>query len=197
MISDAAFEDLVLSMNSLTYDFYAQDKKAMRAKLTEVLERDYKGKIQYKLRDRNGEALQKYRTAASMKADARTIITVTIIALSMVMLYLLQRSYVQRRVGILAVYRLLGLPKKKILEIFGIESFFLAMQSILPAAVLTWVVVAVLNLFTDLGFSMVLPWQAGAAVGLGIFLYYLFISLIPVTRLLCLPPARLAAKYDI
>ncbi len=197
IISDAAFEKLVLSMNSLTYDFYAQDKEAMRTTLTRILERDYKGKIQYKLRDRNGEALQKYKTAASMKADARTIITVTIIALSMVMLYLLQRSYVQQRVGMLAVYRLLGLPKKKILEIFGIESFFLAMQSILPAAVLTWVVVAILNLFTDLGFFMVLPWQAGAVVGLGIFLYYLLISLIPVTRLLSLPPARLAAKYDI
>lgn len=65
------------------------------------------------------------------------IITVTIIALSM--LYLLQSSYVQQRVGMLAVYRLLGLPKKKILEI----------------------------------------------------------SLVPVVRLLHLPPARLAAKYDI
>jgi len=197
VISDAAFEDFVLSMNNLTYDFYAGDKEAVKSKLIQVLERDYKGKIQYKIRDRNGESLHKYKTAASMKADARTIITVTIIALSMVMLYLLQRSYVQQRVGMLAVYRLLGLPKKKILEIFGMESFFLVMQSVLPAAVLTWAVVALLNLFTDLGFFMVLPWQAGAAIGLGILGYYLLISLVPVVRLLHLPPARLAAKYDI
>lgn len=34
-------------------------------------------------------------------------------------------------------------------------------------------------------------------VCLGVTGYYLLVSLLPVTRLLLLPPAKLAAKYDI
>ncbi|MDE7326564.1 MAG: ATP-binding cassette domain-containing protein [Lachnospiraceae bacterium] len=197
VISDDAFSDLILGMNGLNYNFYAPDKEEIKAELVRVLKRDYEGKILYKLRDRNGEAMRSYKIAASLKADARTIVTFTIIFLSMVMLYLLQRSYVQQRTGMIAVYRLLGLPKRKIMGIFVVESFLFALRGVLPAAALTWAVVAVLNLLTDLGFFMILPWQAGALVCLGVTGYYLLVSLLPVIRLLLLPPARLAAKYDI
>ena len=197
IISDDAFDNLILQMNGLKYNFYASDKEGVREKLLRVLKRDYSGKILYKLADRNGEAMHGYKTAVSLKADARTVITFTIIFLSMVMLYLLQRSYVQQRIGMMAVYRLLGIPKRKLLGIFALEGFLLALRGVLPAAFLTWSVVAVLNLLTDLGFSMILPWQAGALVCIGVTGYYLLVSLLPVTRLLLLPPAKLAAKYDI
>lgn len=103
----------------------------------------------------------------------------------------------QQRIGMMAVYQLLGIPKRKLLGIFALEGFLLALRGVLPVAFLTWSVVAVLNLLTDLGFSMILPWQAGALVCLGVTGYYLLVSLLPVTRLLLLPPAKLAAKYDI
>jgi len=77
------------------------------------------------------------------------------------------------------------------------ESLLLSLICVLPTAAVTWIVVAILNLLTDPGFSMVLPWQAGAAVGVAITVYYLLVSVLSVCGLLRLPPARLAAKYDI
>jgi len=48
-----------------------------------------------------------------------------------------------------------------------------------------------------MAFYMLLPWQAAALVALVILVYHLAVSLIPLTRLLALPPARLASKYDL
>lgn len=197
IVPDESLEALLVSMNNFDYSFYTADQQEMKAAIEEIMGKDYADTILYGLEDRNGQAQEKYREAASLKADARIIVTFTIIVLSMVMLYLLQRAYVQERIGMMAVYRLLGLPKRKLAGIFALESLMLSLESVLPAAAVTWLAVAVLNLLTDLGFSMILPWQAGALAGLGIMVYYLLISLLPVGRLLKLAPARLAAKYDI
>lgn len=197
IVPDESMEKLLLSMNNYEYRFYAADKESLKTAIETIMERDYTGRILYRLSDRAGEAQEAYRSAASLKADARIIVTATVIVLSMMMLYLLQRAYVQQRIGMMAVYRLLGLPKRKLVGIFSMESLMLSLGSVLPAAALTWLVVAVLNLLTDLGFSMILPWQAGALTCVGITVYYLLISLLPLARLLSLPPARLAAKYDI
>ena len=44
---------------------------------------------------------------------------------------------------------------------------------------------------------MVLSWQAAGLTVLILALYHLLAALVPVWRLLRLPPARLAARYDI
>lgn len=197
VVADDSLEEFVFSMCSADYCIYAADKPAAKRIITEILDGEYGGLIQYKLRDQNGDAWKVYREAASLKADARTVITVTVIVLLMIMLYLIQRSSVQHRIGMMAVYRLLGLPNRKLAAVFTIESFMLSLESVLPAAAVTWAVVAVLNLLTDLGFHMILPCQAAAGVGLLVIAYYLLISILPVVWLLRLPPARLAAKYDL
>jgi hypothetical protein len=43
---------------------------------------------------------------------------------------------------------------------------------------------------------MIMPWYAGAAVYGGILLYHLLVAVLPLGKLLRLPPAQLAAKYD-
>ncbi len=197
IVPDVGYGEILLSMNNYDYSFYAPDAKGLEEEICGLLDLEYADKIIYKLVNRNAEARGEYSREASLKADARNIITFTVILLSMVMLYLFQRAYIWQRIGMMAVYRLLGLPKKKVVGVFALESLMLSAAGVLPAAVVTWTVVAVLNLLTDLGFSMVLPWQAAAAACAGIIAYYLLISLLPAWRLLGLPPARLAAKFDI
>ena len=146
--------------------------------------------------DANSDAWTRYQNSSQLKADARTSVTVTVIVLSMVMLFLLQRSCVQQRIGMMAVYRLLGIPRRKLLSIFSLESVLLSLLSVLPAVAVTWGVTQVLNLLPSLEFSMILPWQAALAVFAAITVYHLLVSLLPVWGLLRIPPARLAGKYD-
>ena len=132
-----------------------------------------------------------------MRLGARQIVTLTVIALSLAMLYLLQRSRVQERIGLVAVYRLLGIPGRKLGAIFALEHILSSLTSTPPTAFLTWLTVAVLKKFPSLEIQLLLPWYAAAGVYFCILAFCVLVSLLPLYRLLRLPPARLAAKYDL
>ena len=199
VLSDEGVNTLLHSMNMMSVNpyFYTSDMQSFRSTLTHLLENQYKDLLIYQFDDLHGEAMAAYTDAATLKADARIIVTLSLIVISIIMLYLLQRSYVQQRLGMIAVYRLLGLPGRKLIGIFAMETLLSSLYCIVPATTLTWIVIAVMNRIEDLHFSMTLPWQAALIVGCCIILYYLLVSLLPVQRLLKLPPARLAAKYDL
>ena len=131
-----------------------------------------------------------------MRMDARRIVTLTVIALSMLMLWLLQRARVNERLGMVAVYRLLGIPGRKLATIFALECVRIEAKTVLPVAVSVWAILAVLAR-TSLKLPLLLPWYAALAVTVGIFAFHLAASLFPLRRLLRLPPAQLAAKYDL
>ena len=198
VVPDGAPEEMLRNMirSTPTFSIYCADKAAMKAYLAQGLPEGLEGQVLLTVKDANGDAWARYEAASHMKADARTIVTATVLVLSMVMLYLLQRSCVQQRIGMMAVYRLLGIPRRKLLAIFAGESVLLSLMSVLPAATVSWLAVGLLNALPSLSFSMVLPWQAALAVWLAITAYYLVVCLLPVLRLLRLPPARLADRYD-
>ena len=173
---------------------YCADKQAVKNFISEYSAEEM---LIMEVHDAHGDAWAKYQRASNLKADARTIVTVTIIALCMVMLYLLQRSCVQQRIGMMAVYRLLGIPGSKLMAIFATESVLFSLSSVLPAVLLTWAVIRTLTILPSLEFSMILSLPAAMVVFAAIAVYYLLVSLLPVRNLLRLPPARLAAKYDI
>ena len=118
------------------------------------------------------------------------------LAICLVMLYLLCRAQIQERIGFIAVYRLLGIPKHKLHGIFLAESILSSLGTVIPTAIATWIAVAALMLDPDTRLNLLLPWQAAAVLSGGILVYYIFVSLLPLFRLLRLPPAQLASKYD-
>ena len=199
VIADETFPIMLREMGTASAAFilYCEDKQAMKDYLKGGMPKELEGMILVEIKDAYSDAWSEYEKASHLKADARTIVTVTVIVLSMVMLYLLQRSCVQQRIGMMAVYRLLGIPRRKLLAIFSLESVLFSLESVLPAATLTYLAIQIMNSLPSLEFSMILPATAAVAVFAAISGYYLAVSLIPVWRLLRLPPARLAAKYDI
>ena len=141
--------------------------------------------------------MSKYTTAAHLRADARLIVTVTVILLCLVMLYLLCRTQANGRIKLLAVYRLLGIPKRKLYSIFSLEAFISALETVLPTTIVVSAAIAVIKLTGEIELAITLPWYASAAAALIITAYFIIVSALPLIRLLSSPPAQLAAKYDI
>ena len=142
------------------------------------------------------ETYRVYAEAAGIRADARTIVTITILLLCMIMLYLLCRVQVQERIGLIAVYRLLGIPKRKLHSIFLLEASLSAFFTIIPTAIVTSIAITLLKKIPELAINLLLPWQAVVFVSGSLLIYYALVSILPLARLLRLPPAQLAAKYD-
>ena len=197
VIPDGELDSLIRSMMSTHFYIYCEDKEAVKEFIASRLPEELSGKLQVLVTDKNSDAWAAYRSATSMRLGARQIVTLTVIALSLAMLYLLQRSRVQERIGLVAVYRLLGIPGRKLGAIFALEHILSSLTSTPPTAFLTWLTVAVLKKFPSLEIQLLLPWYAAAGVYFCILAFCVLVSLLPLYRLLRLPPARLAAKYDL
>ncbi len=187
----------VLTNSTERVSLYCGEKQAVRTALSQKTPDQEAGFLSVRIHDVYQEQMDAYTQAAQIRADARTIVTFTVIALCLVMLYLLCRTQAQSRLELLAVYRLLGIPRRKLHGIFLMESLFAALETVLPTAVLLCAGVTLANGTKELSLPIELPWQAALAVGLAICGYYLLVTALPLVRLLAMPPAQLAAKYDI
>lgn len=193
VVADNQIEKLMENMSRMKFYLYCEDKQAVTEHLEKVGDR-LSDIVRVNVIDSYSDMVAAYTEASQQSADGRVIIIATVIALSMVMLYLLRRSDVLGRIGMLSVYRLLGIPGRKAVGIFMIESVLSSLSTALPAALGTWLVLTVLRQF---GVSnLILPFGAAVLVYLGIVAFQLIVTWLPMRGLLKLPPARLAAKYD-
>ena len=190
ILNDADVKELMRKSCMNLFYLYCQDKQAVKELLAKPLEGDLEGMLLVEVTDKNTAAWNAYYAASSMKLDARTIVTATVMLLSMMMLYLLCRSRVQERIGMLAVYRLLGIPRRKLAEIFAMECLLVSLQTALPASAAAFV------LIRALAPDMVLSWYAALGAYGCILVYHMLVALLPLRKLLKIPPAQLAAKYD-
>ncbi len=197
IVADEMLEKMRWEITSNRFYLYCDDIQATKAQLRAGSPLETKGYLSVTMTDRYASTMAAYRKAATLQADARTIVTVTIIVLAMVMLYLLCRARAQQRLGMLAVYRLLGIPNWKLAAIFTLESLLSSLTTAAPTALLTWGVVQAAQLVPEWTVSMLLPWQAAVLTYLAIAVYHVLVTLLPLLRLLKIPPARLAAKYDL
>ena len=196
IVSDNTLQDMLHTLCNNRFFLYCSDKAAVKAFLSQPLPEGIDGYLDVQVIDENTDAWNQYRAASRVRLDARTIVTVTVMLVSMVMLYLLCRSQAQDRIGMMAVYRLLGLPGRKLAGIFAMESLMTSVQIALPATAAVFLAVTWLPAVTESATDYVLPWYAALAVWGAITIYYLLVCLLPLVRLLKMPPAQLAAKYD-
>ncbi len=142
------------------------------------------------------ETYRVYERAATVRADGRTIVITTLLVLSLVMLYLLCRAQVHRRTSMLAVYRLLGIPKRKLYGIFAMEAGLSLLRTLVPTTVIAYYAFRIMGTIPEIKLDIVLSFTASCVVAAVIAVYYLFVSLLPLRAPLHRPPASLAAKYD-
>ena len=197
VLSDEAIEMLTLNVATDELFLYCPDKAAAKAIIRQKTQWEEDGELIVTINDRYQREYDQYMKETLLRTDARVIITLTVMGICMVMLYLLCRAQIQHRLSLIAVYRLLGIPGRKLYGIFLIEGTLSALASTIPVGILTWAVIAALQKFTELEIPLELSLPVTGLVCLCIVVYYLFVSLLPLGKLLRLPPARLATQYDV
>lgn len=197
VVTDAALEQMILRSFKQEIYVWCTDKAAMRVYLSEKTQMEKDGYISVEISDPYAQKYAHYEAATARQSDSRIIVTGTIIAICMLMLYLLCRSRAHEHLDLLAVYRLLGIPGKKLYIIFLIESLSTALVTLLPTLLLTWLGLSFANKIPELEVMIQMPFATAIVTGLLILLYYLLVSIFPLMRLLRYPPAHLAAKCDL
>ena len=175
---------------------YFADKEAFFELVEEGLPSQFDNTLTLFITDNSALEKEAYMQDLRERIGARVIVTITVAVLLMVMLYFLQRSVIRSRIELVSVYRLLGVPKRELIGMFILESALLLCVFVLPFALITWGVIAILGSFgiaTNI-FNLTWYWVL-AAIGF-ISLYLELITVLPLLSLVCKAPAKLATKYD-
>ncbi len=197
VVNEREYDTLLMDTVSRLRKFlvYTDNKEEVKEQMAK-LPLNLSSLIQVEIHDPHTAAMEAYTAAAKERVSGRMIVTVTIMLITVVMLFIMQKARMDERKEMLGVYRLLGISKGRSLLIFTLETLCQSVSSALPATVVVWGVITALSMMPELEFSMMLPWQA-ALLAYGIsLLIHLLASLKPAVKFLNMPPAVLAGMYD-
>lgn len=198
VISEEKYEDILRKMLISANHFlvYTEDKEATKAYF-ENIDEELASKIDIKVTDLYQEEYAAYEEARAVKLDARMVITITIVVISLVVLYFSMKSCAIKNIHNIAVYRLLGIKKGSIALIYAGETAFLTTFTSLPAVLITSAILKFIASIPSLEINIIYPWWA--MLGTLAFLYVVncLAGILPILGILKLPPAKLAAKYGL
>lgn len=199
IVDDNSYNELLKdSITSKTvFKIYTEDKAALIDYIRNDMTKELIDTINVSINDEYGTTMTAYRDNLQVKFDARIIVTVTIFIVSMIILYFMMKANAVSKITDLGVYRLLGISKKSIIGMFALENAVLTTYTSLIGVLGTTAVTKFLGSIPALQMNVVFPWYA--ILGTIVFLYALniIVGIMPIRKILQLPPAQLAAKYDI
>lgn len=198
VLAEDGYDEFLLHLirQAKKFILYTEDKTLTRNYFINMDESIHEY-LQFFITDPYAEELAVYEEARAIKLDARLIITITIFCVSLVVLYFSMKSNAVKNIQNIAVYRLLGIKKRSIALVFALETAFLTSYTSLPVILLTSAVLKFIASIPSLEMTLVYPWSA--AFGIVAFLYVIncLAGILPIVSILKLPPAKLAAKYDL
>ena len=124
------------------------------------------------------------------------IISIIILAGSLIFLFFIMRSSLISRVYEIGVYRALGVKKGNVYRLFISEIVLISLFSSLLGVIAASIFIAQVNDIAGL-VLIEYPWFIGVGSVAFLFLCNLIIGLIPVLTLLRLTPSQILSKYDI
>lgn len=146
--------------------------------------------------NKNQEILDEYEQEKSGKIGSRLLMMGTIFLITMMILYFMMKANAVTRMEDLGVFRMLGISKYSIMGMFAYETFLITCYTSLAGAVLTYAATYVISRIPSVELEFYYPWQLFAATVAVIYLFNICIGILPIRKMLKLPPAQLAAKYD-
>lgn len=172
---------------------YTQDKKASMEFFGKAAKK-YMNSFKLEQSSPYDDELKAYKKEHSINVDAKKLITLVIVAISLLMVYFMIKSNAMSRIGELTVYRLLGISKSSILKAYILEMALMTCYTSVPAVLVTSVVIKFVSSVPSLGIAMIFPWWSVLILLMGIFLVHTIISILPIYGILSKPPATLAVK---
>ena len=178
------------------FDVWCTDKEKVRKVLTEGLPQELRDLVVIDIEDTYQTEYASFMARRSLRLQTRFIITGAVGLLCLVMLYVIQRFRVRDRMGMIAVYRMLGIPGRDLVGLFILENLLLTLRFAVPTVLLAWAAAELLPLLGVGELSVSIPVWIPLVTILGIAAAQVIVAVLTVCPLIGMPPAKLAAKYD-
>ena len=193
------YYDRALLNNSTACYVYAdaENPETMKEKIVNAIPEEIREFLILHIENEADQVISAYKEENQEKLQGRLLIVFTIFMISMVILYFVMKTNVVDRVNDLGVYRMLGISKINIVGMFACENFMITSYTSVPGVLFISLISLTISRIESLGVNMIYPWYAVILTILFFYAANILVGILPVLGLLRLPPAQLAAKYDI
>lgn len=175
---------------------YAENQSQVEDAISSLKEAN-KDSVVVKLSNPHDIVLDEYKAVKAEQFNGRIIVTATIFIVSMVILYFMMKANAVQRMQDLGVYRLIGISKASIVGLFAFENVVITSYTSLVGALLSTFVTYLISSIPSLGMDVNYPWYAFLLTVLFLYAVNVIVGILPIRKILRLPPAQLASKYDI
>ncbi|MBO5199050.1 MAG: ATP-binding cassette domain-containing protein [Lachnospiraceae bacterium] len=199
VISEECYKDLLRAMMTQAKEFLVEtsDKEGLYVFLDGGVSGELRSMLQFSTRDFYQEQLSAYQEAKRVRLDARLIVTITVVLISVVLLYVTMRTSAIRRASDIAVFRLLGIKRRTIYAAYCVELLLLSGCTTIPAALLTGGILHFVASIRSLEMEFFYPWYVQLLLIAALCMINLLVGLLPIRGIVRLMPAKLAAKYGV
>lgn len=199
VIAKSDTDALVLGMAQTVRNFsvFAQDKEAFKTWLSEGVPLDLAVQLHITVKDTYAERMEARMATIKTQLRSRMLIIGAAAVMAFAVLYVVMKANARANLRTIAVYRLVGIGRGSIAAMYALQLLLLACATALPAAALTLAVLAVLSQISLLNLHPIISLEATAAAVLVVVALNVLVGLLPIARLLRMPPAKLAAPYDV
>lgn len=171
-------------------------EEALLKQVQSIIGDEIAGNITLSIKNEAHTDMDKFLQEKQRKIGIQIVMLVTVFAITLIILYFMMKTNVVTRMQDLGVYRMLGISKHSIMAMFAWENIVITSYTSLVGVIATTAVTWVLSRIPSLGMEYYYPWQILITTIAALYLFNVVIGILPVRKMLRLPPAQLAAKYD-
>ncbi len=171
-------------------------EEALLKQVQSIIGDEIAGNITLSIKNEAHTDMDKFLQEKQRKTGIQIVMLVTVFAITLIILYFMMKTNVVTRMQDLGVYRMLGISKHSIIAMFAWENIVITSYTSLVGVVATTAVTWVMSRIPSLGMEYYYPWQILITTIGTLYLFNVVVGILPVRKMLRLPPAQLAAKYD-
>lgn len=141
--------------------------------------------------------LEPYVNQATAAVASRSLITLTIIFISMIIVFFSMKSYSIKNIYDIGVFRAIGINKRSIMFIYSFQIFIISLKSTLVGAIIYYLITSIVASIPLIDIPISMDFGVFVISTLMLILINVLIGTLPITLYLRKTPSQLLSKYDI
>ena len=138
--------------------------------------------------------LNPFLEEAKKIATSRGLITVSVLIVSLLIVFLLMKSYAIKNIYDIGVYRALGIKKSSIVLIYGLQIFMISLRSTLLGGFLAFLVTNLINIFPYFDTSYLIDFNLFISITSSVVVLNIIVGVMPVIGYLKYTPSKILSK---
>ncbi len=128
---------------------------------------------------------------------SRLLITVSILLISIIIVYFSMRSYAMKNIYDIGVYRAIGIKKSSVVNIYLIQILIISLKTTLVGGILCFVVTNIIGSVPVLEDSISISLGLFVICTFGLIAINVLVGILPILKYLSLTPTKILTKYDV